>query len=214
LEQERQRTIRARNRALLAVLVGLVALFYAITIGQDGRLRDEGMAPSSRPVQRLATAFAPGFGGQRPWFGPIFCFSAALSPLFARATGLFGGNTQRAGVRPPSRKKAAAVLTVRLRRRDRAGFSAGEFRFPLAAGGHRFIPAKERQGSSNRAVNKDHRTHDRAPPSYNVTPAKGPGIYFDKLQCFCFTEQHCGSRAEGEAPTWGCGFFFVDSRTS
>jgi hypothetical protein len=29
---ERERTIRARNRALVAVLVGLVALFYAITI--------------------------------------------------------------------------------------------------------------------------------------------------------------------------------------
>jgi hypothetical protein len=29
---ERERRIRARNRALLAVLLGLVALFYAITI--------------------------------------------------------------------------------------------------------------------------------------------------------------------------------------
>ena len=29
---ERERRMRARNRALLAVLLGLVALFYAITI--------------------------------------------------------------------------------------------------------------------------------------------------------------------------------------
>jgi hypothetical protein len=36
LEQERQRAIRSRNRALLAVLVGLVALFYAITIVRMG----------------------------------------------------------------------------------------------------------------------------------------------------------------------------------
>jgi hypothetical protein len=36
LEQERQRTIRARNRALVAVLVVLVALFYAITIVRMG----------------------------------------------------------------------------------------------------------------------------------------------------------------------------------
>jgi hypothetical protein len=35
-EEERQRTIRARNRALVAVLVGLVALFYAITIVRIG----------------------------------------------------------------------------------------------------------------------------------------------------------------------------------
>jgi hypothetical protein len=35
-EEERQRTIRARNRALVAILVGLVALFYAITIVRMG----------------------------------------------------------------------------------------------------------------------------------------------------------------------------------
>jgi hypothetical protein len=35
-EQERQRTIRARNRALVAVLVTLVALFYLITIVRMG----------------------------------------------------------------------------------------------------------------------------------------------------------------------------------
>ena len=34
--EERQRTIRARNRALVAVLVGLVALFYAVTIVRMG----------------------------------------------------------------------------------------------------------------------------------------------------------------------------------
>jgi hypothetical protein len=33
---DRQRTIRARNRVLVAVLVGLVALFYAITIVRMG----------------------------------------------------------------------------------------------------------------------------------------------------------------------------------
>ena len=30
--QERSRTVRARNRALLAVLLALVALFYAIAL--------------------------------------------------------------------------------------------------------------------------------------------------------------------------------------
>jgi hypothetical protein len=33
---DRARTIRARNRALLLVLLGLVALFYAITIVKMG----------------------------------------------------------------------------------------------------------------------------------------------------------------------------------
>jgi hypothetical protein len=34
--QERQRTIRTRNRALVAVLVTLAVLFYAITIVRMG----------------------------------------------------------------------------------------------------------------------------------------------------------------------------------
>jgi len=34
--QERQRTIRARNRALVAVLITLAVLFYAITIVRMG----------------------------------------------------------------------------------------------------------------------------------------------------------------------------------
>jgi hypothetical protein len=33
---EREKTIRARNRAIVAVLVALVALFYAITIVRMG----------------------------------------------------------------------------------------------------------------------------------------------------------------------------------
>jgi hypothetical protein len=35
-QNERERMIRARNRALVAVLVALVALFYAITIARMG----------------------------------------------------------------------------------------------------------------------------------------------------------------------------------
>jgi len=36
MERERERTMRVRNRALVAVLVALVALFYAITIVRMG----------------------------------------------------------------------------------------------------------------------------------------------------------------------------------
>lgn len=36
MNEDRDRTIRTRNRALVAVLVALVALFYAITIVRMG----------------------------------------------------------------------------------------------------------------------------------------------------------------------------------
>ena len=36
MDQDRKRTIRTRNRALMMVLVALVALFYAITIVRMG----------------------------------------------------------------------------------------------------------------------------------------------------------------------------------
>ena len=35
-DRDRKRTIRARNRALLAVLLGLVALFYVLAIVRMG----------------------------------------------------------------------------------------------------------------------------------------------------------------------------------
>ena len=123
--------------------------------------------------------------------------SVPLYRLFCQATG-FGGTTQRADRTPA--KAADAVVTVRFNA-ETAPDLGWEFR-PLqdAITVH---PGEQRQ-IFYRAVNKN------ADPvtgsaTFNVTPAKS-GIYFDKIQCFCFTEQHL---EPGQSVDMGV-VFFVD----
>ncbi|MBV8132164.1 MAG: cytochrome c oxidase assembly protein [Alphaproteobacteria bacterium] len=123
--------------------------------------------------------------------------SVPLYRLFCQATGL-GGTTQRA-VTTPS-ETAAAVVRVRFDAETAPGLG-WEFR-PLQST-VTVHPGEERQ-IFYRAVNKTGEAVTGA-ATYNVTPAKA-GIYFDKLQCFCFTEQRL---AAGEAVDMGV-VFFVD----
>jgi cytochrome c oxidase assembly protein subunit 11 len=121
--------------------------------------------------------------------------SVPLYQLFCQATGL-GGTTQRAVAIPE--RAAAALLTIRFDS-ETAPDLGWEFR-PLQ-GNVTVHPGEQRQ-IFYRAVNKT-----AAPvtgsATYNVTPAKA-GIYFDKLQCFCFSEQHL---AAGESADMGVAFF-------
>jgi cytochrome c oxidase assembly protein subunit 11 len=123
--------------------------------------------------------------------------SVPLYRLFCQATGL-GGTTQRAATAPA--EAAAAVVTIRFDAETAPGLG-WEFR-PLQSmvSVH---PGEERQ-ILYRAVN------NTAEPvtgsaTYNVTPAKA-GIYFDKLQCFCFSEQHLAAGESVNMPV----VFFVD----
>jgi cytochrome c oxidase assembly protein subunit 11 len=123
--------------------------------------------------------------------------SVPLYRLFCQATGL-GGTTQRATIAPA--QAAAAVVTIRFDAETAPGLG-WEFR-PLQSvvSVH---PGEERQ-IFYRAVN------NTAEPvtgsaTYNVTPAKA-GIYFDKLQCFCFSEQHLAAGESVNMPV----VFFVD----
>ena len=106
--------------------------------------------------------------------------SVPLYRLFCEATG-FGGTTQRAASAP--KEIASAVVTVRFDA-DTAPDLGWEFR-PLVR------EVKVRPGEqlemAYRATNRTAATVTGT-ASYNVTPAKS-GIYFDKLQCFCFNEQ-------------------------
>ena len=139
--------------------------------------------------------------------GGLCAASVPLYRLFCQATGL-GGTTQRAAATPT--KAAAALVTIRFDA-ETAPDLGWEFH-PLQSA-VTVHPGEERQ-IFYRAVNKT-----TAPvtgsATYNVTPAKA-GIYFDKLQCFCFSEQHL---AAGESADMGVTFFvdpdiLTDSNTS
>ena len=123
--------------------------------------------------------------------------SVPLYRLFCQATGI-GGTTQRATTAPSN--IAAAAITIRFDA-ETAPDLGWEFR-PLQST-LTVHPGEERK-ALYRAINKT-----SAPvtgtATYNVTPAKA-GIYFDKLQCFCFSEQHLAAGEKADMPV----VFFVD----
>ena len=122
--------------------------------------------------------------------------SVPLYRLFCQVTG-YGGTTQRA-TSAPDHAVEGRVITVRFDASTAPGLD-WEFR-PLQAE-VRVHPGEERM-VAYRAVN-----HAKTPvtgtATFNVTPAKA-GIYFDKLQCFCFTQQHL---APGESADLSVSFF-------
>src|SRR5258708_14652576 len=121
--------------------------------------------------------------------------SVPLYRLFCQATG-FGGTSQRAALAP--KEIADAVITVRFDA-ETAPDLGWEFR-PLTQ--QLQVHPGEPHEVFFRAVN-----HGAAAitgtATYNVTPTKS-GIYFDKLQCFCFTEQRL---LPGESRDMGVSFF-------
>jgi cytochrome c oxidase assembly protein subunit 11 len=123
--------------------------------------------------------------------------SVPLYRLFCAATG-FGGTTQRAEAAPD--RVSREFVTVSFDAQVAPGLD-WEFR-PLqdAIAVH---PGEQNQVFF-RAVNHS-KTPVTAQAVYNVTPTKA-GIYFDKLQCFCFSSQ---TLAPGQSVDMGV-VFFVD----
>lgn len=138
----------------------------------------------------LLLAVVAGMGG-------LAAASVPLYRVFCAATG-FGGTTQRATAAPADISKA--VITVRFDTQTAADL-AWEFR-PLVS--QVKVHPGEREQVFFRAVNQS-REGLTAQATFNVTPTKS-GIYFDKLQCFCFNEQYL---APGESKDMGV-VFFVD----
>ena len=121
--------------------------------------------------------------------------SVPLYRLFCQATG-FGGTTQRAAAAP--KEIADGFITVRFDA-ETAPDLGWEFR-PVTR--ELRVHPGEQHEVFFRAVNRNAQAVT-ARATYNVTPAKS-GIYFDKLQCFCFTEQRL---LPGESRDMGVSFF-------
>src|SRR5947207_4092331 len=123
--------------------------------------------------------------------------SVPLYRLFCQATG-FGGTTQRAASAPGP--VAGAVVTIRF---DAATAPELGWEFRPLETAVKVHPGEQREVFF-RATNRSSETVTGT-ATYNVTPTK-TGIYFDKLQCFCFNAQQLGP---GESREMGV-VFFVD----
>jgi cytochrome c oxidase assembly protein subunit 11 len=129
--------------------------------------------------------------------GGLTAASVPLYRIFCAATG-FGGTTQRASAAPADIAKA--VVTVRFNTQIDPGLD-WEFR-PLVDE-VQVHPGEQKQVFFRAKNLSNHGITGRA--VYNVTPTK-VGVYFDKLQCFCFNAQYL---ARGESKDMGV-VFFVD----
>jgi cytochrome c oxidase assembly protein subunit 11 len=124
--------------------------------------------------------------------------SAPLYRLFCQATG-YGGTTQRASAAPQS-GVADRLVTVRFD--ANTAIDLGWKFEPLQRSV--VVHPGEEQIVAYRAENLT-REPLTGTATFNVTPAK-TGIYFDKLQCFCFTRQHLEPGESAELAVK----FFVD----
>jgi cytochrome c oxidase assembly protein subunit 11 len=127
----------------------------------------------------------------------LVSYSATLYRLFCAATG-YGGTTQR--VASDTASPSSRIVTVRFSTNVAPGLP------------WRFEPAQRevqlRLGEDTLAffIAKNLSARDYvAHATFNVTPVKA-GIYFKKIQCFCFTEERLGAHQQVEMPV----DFFVD----
>jgi cytochrome c oxidase assembly protein subunit 11 len=120
-----------------------------------------------------------------------------LYRLFCAVTG-YNGTTQRAEEAPAEELKGR-VVTVRFDANTEPDLG-WKFEPPSPVQVH---PGEERT-VAYRAVNTA-REGVTGTATYNVTPSK-VGLYFDKIQCFCFTRQHLDPGESKELTVT----FFVD----
>jgi cytochrome c oxidase assembly protein subunit 11 len=118
-----------------------------------------------------------------------------LYRVFCAATG-YGGTTQRAEAGPKGESKG--LITVRF---DASTATDLGWEFRPKQAEVTLHPGEERVIYYH-AVNKT-KEPITGTATFNVTPFKA-GIYFNKIQCFCFSEQHL---APGESADLSVQFF-------
>ena len=125
-----------------------------------------------------------------------------LYKIFCQATG-FGGTVQKADM-----ERAKTLTPVKDGRVLKITFNADTsdvmpWKFRPSQKEVRIVPG-ETALAFFKAVNKSDKPVTGV-ATYNVTPMRA-GIYFNKIQCFCFEEQRLGPKEEVDMPV----FFYVD----
>lgn len=124
--------------------------------------------------------------------------SVPLYRLFCTVTG-YNGTTQRADA-APVKTVAGRTITVRFDANVAPGLDWEFRRLQTSVQVH----PGETKTIAYRAVNRGP-SAVTGTAAFNVTPAK-TGLYFDKLQCFCFTRQYLAPGASRDLTVT----FFVD----
>jgi cytochrome c oxidase assembly protein subunit 11 len=125
-----------------------------------------------------------------------------LYKIFCQATG-FGGTTQKADM-----ERAKTLTPVKDGRVLRITFNADTsdtmpWKFRPSQREVNIVPG-ETALAFFKATNKSDKPVTGV-ATYNVTPMRA-GVYFNKIQCFCFEEQRLGPKEEVDMPV----FFYVD----
>jgi cytochrome c oxidase assembly protein subunit 11 len=147
-------------------------------------------AKSNLRVALIACGFSCGMVG-------LAYASVPLYAIFCQATG-FGGTTQRADAAPEAASKKS--ISIRFDA-NTAGSLPWNFRAEQAT---LSVKIGEQTMAHYRAVN----TSDQSITGtavFNVTPPQA-GAYFNKIECFCFTEQTLAPGQSADMPV----VFFVD----
>ncbi|MBC8037566.1 MAG: cytochrome c oxidase assembly protein [Rhizobiales bacterium] len=153
------------------------------------------MAAPTRNKNRRVAMIAG--GGALAMLGLAYA-SVPLYALFCQATG-FGGTPQRADAAPA--ETAQQTISIRFDANTAGSldwiFNAGQTTMTVKAG--------EQNMAYYRAANTSNRQLTGS-AVFNVTPVSA-GIYFNKIECFCFTEQTLKPGESVDMPV----VFFVDS---